>query len=79
MNAPGQSVLPPPRWVVVLVTLIVAGTMVYAVGRGDFRSLIILAVVLLFILGADLAAFLRIWRGAPAPPPTNSDNNGATP
>lgn len=52
-----------PRWAVTLVTLTLVGTIVYSSTREDYRSMIVEAVVLLFILGADIGAMIRGWHG----------------
>ena len=62
-----------PRPAVVLVTVVILGAIVYASGRGDYKTTIVLCMVLLFILGADVGAMICGWRGGsqfPSPPPT---------
>lgn len=52
-----------PRVVVTIVTLVLTGAMVYSATQNDYKSMIVLALVVLFILGADLGAIIRGWRG----------------
>lgn len=57
-----------PRPAVVLVTIVILGAIVYTSGKGDYKTTIVLCMVLLFILGADVGAMIRGWRGTPDPP-----------
>lgn len=52
-----------PRSVIIIVTLACVGFMGYALHQRDYKSMIVLALVVLFILGADLGAIIRGWRG----------------
>lgn len=52
-----------PRSVITLVTLVIVGAIVYSATQHDYRSMIVEALVVLFILGADLGALMRGWRG----------------
>lgn len=54
-----------PRWGVMLVALAVLAGMLLAVWRNNWIALVVQSLVLLFILGADVAAMLRAWRGTP--------------
>jgi hypothetical protein len=57
-----------PRWAITLVTFALLALMGVAVSRGDYLTLVILSLVLFFILGADVAAMVRAWRGVPDQP-----------
>lgn len=57
-----------PRWAVVVVTFVLVGVMAYVAAEGDYVTVIVLSVVLFFILGADVGAMLRAWRGLPPDP-----------
>lgn len=59
-----------PRLVVMLLSFGVLAGMLLAVWRNNWIALVVLSLVLLFILGADVAAMLRAWRGTPDPQPT---------
>lgn len=63
-----------PRWGVMLLSLGVLAGMLLSVERNNWIGLVVLSLVLLFILGADVAAMLRAWRGSPDPP-----DSGPTP
>lgn len=52
-----------PRFVITLITLVLVGIMGYAATQHDYRSMIVAALVVLFILGADIGAMVRGWRG----------------
>lgn len=54
-----------PRAGIMLLSIGVLGGMLLAVWRNNWVALVILSLVLLFILGADVAAMLRAWRGVP--------------
>lgn len=61
-----------PRWGVMVLSLGVLAGMLLSVDRNNWIGLVVLSLVLLFILGADVAAMLRAWRGAPDPPDTEA-------
>lgn len=52
-----------PRAVVTIITLAVTGFMGFAAYQRDYKSMIVAALVVLFILGADLGSIIRGWRG----------------
>lgn len=54
-----------PRWAVVIATFVVLGFMGLAIVRGNSIALVVLSLLLFFILGADVAAIVRAWRGLP--------------
>ena len=54
---------PMPRWVVIVALVAVLGFMGYSATHEDYKSMIVSALVVLFILGADIGAILRNWRG----------------
>lgn len=63
-----------PRWGVMLLALGILAGMLLAVWRNNWIALVVQSLVLLFILGADVAAMLRAWRGTPDP--TNGSEPG---
>lgn len=52
-----------PRWAITLALLVVLGYMGLSAFREDYKSMIVSALVVLSILGADIGALLRSWRG----------------
>jgi predicted RND superfamily exporter protein len=52
-----------PRSVVSFALLVLLGFMGYSATKQDYKSMIVSALVILFILGADIGALLRNWRG----------------
>jgi uncharacterized protein YqgC (DUF456 family) len=56
-----------PRWGVMFVALAILAGMLLAVYRDNWIALVVQSLVLMFILGADVAAMLRAWRGTPEP------------
>lgn len=59
-----------PRYAVVMVALGALGGMIYLGSRGNDVGTICCAVILLSVIGADLGAIIRAYRGLPDPPPT---------
>lgn len=57
---------PFPRPAVVLVSAAVTGGMIYLGSRDNYVGTICCALVLLSILGADVGALLKAWRGGPS-------------
>jgi hypothetical protein len=69
---PSDPVPRAPVWLVRLATLGSFGGLLYVTAaRGDYKSGIVLAVVVLVLLGVDLGALLRAYRGTA--PPANGD------
>lgn len=62
---PGQPGSGPlvPRSVITIVTLALVCTIAYSATQRDYRSMIVVGLILLFILGADIGAIIRGWRG----------------
>ena len=56
-----------PRWGVMVATLAVLAGMLLAAYQNNWIALVVFSMVLLFILGADVAAMMRAWRGTPDP------------
>jgi uncharacterized protein YqgC (DUF456 family) len=56
-----------PRWGVMFLALGILAGMLLAVFRDNWIALVVQSLVLLFILGADVAAMLRAWRGVAEP------------
>jgi hypothetical protein len=56
-----------PRWGVMFLALGILAGMLLAVYRDNWIALVVQSLVLMFILGADVAAMLRAWRGTPEP------------
>lgn len=52
-----------PRSVITIVTLALVCTIAYSATQRDYRSMIVVGLILLFILGADIGAIIRGWRG----------------
>lgn len=59
-----------PRAAITLVTFVILGLAGLAVYRGDYKILIVLMSPLFFILGGDVGAWVRSWRGIPDQAPT---------
>lgn len=58
-----------PSWGVIVAMLVDLGLMGFALFRNNWIGLVVLALVLMFILGADTTAMIRAWRGTPEPRP----------
>lgn len=71
---PGDAAPRAPRWLVTVATLAALGGLLLTTARGDYKSGIVLAVVVLVLLGVDLGALLRAYRGGSVPP-----TNGGAP
>ena len=68
MTAPA----PLPRPAVILAVVVLLGLLGYGVvTEGDYRVIIALALAVLIVLGADVGAVLRSWRGTEAAPGTS--------
>lgn len=52
-----------PRPLVTVAFVVLLGFMGYSATQHDYKSMIVTALVILFILGADIGALLRNWRG----------------
>lgn len=66
---------PLPRPAVILALVVLLGLLGYGVvTEGDYRVIIALALAVLIVLGADVGAVLRSWRGTePAAEPPKPD------
>lgn len=64
-KTPGSGAAGPmvPRWLVTVAFVALLGAMFYSATRNDYKAMIVSAVVILFILGADIGSLLRSWRG----------------
>ena len=60
-----------PRAAITIVTFVILGLAGLAVYRGDYKILIVLMSPLFFILGGDIGAWVRSWRGIPEPASTS--------
>lgn len=52
-----------PRPVISVAFVALIGALFYTAHLEDYKSMIVVAVVILFILGADIGVLLRSWRG----------------
>lgn len=57
-----------PRWSIVVIAFADVGGMIYAAILENWIAVLIMSVVLLVILGADVGAIFRAYRGVPETP-----------